>query len=242
VLLSRPLRSDPGARDQNWAVTLEVFDFLRKILANDPVEKPPATGGFSRELKSVTRKSNGLKHFFDVLPDREHLDILDLGGLNQENIGILSQFGGTVHAVDLLVQYDQRMRDHPESSMDIAAARDFVDEYLNFPRNQFDAILAWDSLEFLDSDVVHLAVARLEEVLRPGGGMLTFFHTQGRGESVPSCRYRIDGSNDLVLQPRDTRTLPTTFNNRSLERLFVDYESIKFFLTRDSIREVIVSK
>jgi len=223
-----------------------VLDFLRKILASASVGAGTvprsSIGSLSRELKSVTRKSNGLKHFFDVLPDKGHLDILDLGGLNQENIGILSQFGGTVHAVDLLVQYDQRKRDRPNEVMTVAAARDFVDEYLNFPRNQFDAILAWDCLEFLDSDVVHLAVSRLEEVLRPGGGMLTFFHTQGRGEAVPSCRYRIVGTNDLVLQPRDTRLLPTTFNNRSLERLFGDFESIKFFLTRDSIREVIVSK
>ena len=72
--------------------------------------------------------------------------------------------------------------------------------------------------------------------------MLTFFHTQGRGESVPACRYRIDGPDELLLQPRDLRTLPNTFNNRSLERLFEDFDSIKFFLTRDSIREVIVSR
>jgi hypothetical protein len=38
------------------------------------------------------------------------------------------------------------------------------------------------------------------------------------------------------------RTLPNTFNNRSLERLFEEFDSIKFFLTRDSIREVIVSR
>lgn len=223
-----------------------MFEFIRKILSSDPsgtdAEYRPSISSVYRDLPTVTRKSNGLKHFFDVLPDREHLDILDLGGLSQENIGILSQFGGTVHAVDLLVQYDQRKRDHPEDVMDVAAARDFVDEFLNFPRNQFDAVLAWDGLEFLDSDVVHLAVSRLEEVIRPGGGMLTFFHTQGRGESVPSCRYRIESPNDLVLQPRDSRSLPNTFNNRSLERLFGDFESIKFFLTRDSIREVIVSK
>lgn len=223
-----------------------MFDFIRKVLASDPdgaTAKPRSViGALSRDLPTVTRKSSGLKHFFDVLPDREHLDILDLGGLSQENIGVLSQYGGTVHAVDLLVQYDQRKRDFPETAMDVAAARDFVDEFLNFPRNQFDAVLAWDGLEFLDSDVVHLAVSRLEEVIRPGGGMLTFFHTQGRGESVPSCRYRIEATDELVLQPRDSRTLPNTFNNRSLERLFSDFELVKFFLTRDSIREVIVSK
>lgn len=221
-----------------------MFDFFRKILANatEPGGPPPRVVDSARDLPSTSRKSNGLKHFFNVLPDRARLDILDLGGLSQANLGVLSEFGGTVHAVDLLGQYDQHKRENPEAAMDVAAARDFVDDFLNFQRNQFDAVLAWDCLEFLDSDTVYLAVPRLGEILRPGGAMLTFFHTQGRGESVPACRYRIDGSDELLLQPRDLRTLPNTFNNRSLERLFEEFDSIKFFLTRDSIREVIVSR
>lgn len=221
-----------------------MFDFFRKILANsvEPGGSPSGIGSAVHELPATTRKSNGLKHFFNVLPDQGRLDILDLGGLSQANLGVLSEFGGTVHAVDLLGVYDQHLQDNPEAVMDVAAARDFVDQFLNFPRNQFDAVLAWDCLEFLDSDTIYLAVPRLGEILRPGGAMLTFFHTQGRGESVPSCRYRIDGSHELQLQPREMRSLPNTFNNRSLERLFEEFESIKFFLTRDSIREVIVSR
>lgn len=223
-----------------------MFNFIRRILANstDVPERPQAAGPASRtlDLETASRKSDGLKHFFSILPDRSRLDILDLGGLSQANLSALSEFGGTVHAVDLLDQFDAYRREGREEPVDVAAARDFVDDFLNFPRNQFDAVLAWDCLEFMDSDVVYMAVPRLGEVLRPGGAMLTFFHTQGRGEEVPACRYRIETPQDLVLQPRHSRALPNTFNNRSLERLFVDFDSIKFFLTRDSIREVIVSK
>jgi lysyl-tRNA synthetase class 2 len=32
------------------------------------------------------------------------------------------------------------------------------------------------------------------------------------------------------------------FNNRSLEKLFQDFQSVKFFLTRDRLREVIVRR
>jgi hypothetical protein len=32
------------------------------------------------------------------------------------------------------------------------------------------------------------------------------------------------------------------FNNRSLEKLFGKFESVKFFLTRDNLREVIVRR
>jgi hypothetical protein len=30
------------------------------------------------------------------------------------------------------------------------------------------------------------------------------------------------------------------FNNRGLERLFADFQSVKFFLTRERLREVLV--
>ena len=72
--------------------------------------------------------------------------------------------------------------------------------------------------------------------------MLSFFHNESRGQTVQVHRYRIEAVNSLKLEPRQLRTLPNTFNNRSLERLFGDFDSVKFFLTRDHLREVIVSR
>ena len=69
--------------------------------------------------------------------------------------------------------------------------------------------------------------------------MLTFFHSQPRGEMVDICRYDIENAETLLLQTRQTRPLPHTFNNRSLERLFEGFHLVKFFLTRDNLREVI---
>ena len=51
--------------------------------------------------------------------------------------------------------------------------------------------------------------------------------------------YQIEDSQVLKLQVRQQRTLQQTFNNRNLERLFGSFRSVKFFLTRDSLREVI---
>jgi len=160
--------------------------------------------------------------------------------LTESNVNFLSEMGGKLHAVDLLDCYDRARRENPELRFDPVTARDFVDEYLNFARKQFDAILVWDSLEFLDSDLLHPTVARLGETLRPGGVLLAFFHTQSRGQNVQVYRYRIRSERELLLQARQLRALPNTFNNRSLERLFGDFESVKFFLTRDHLREVIV--
>ncbi len=223
-----------------------MFDFLRKVLQPSDAAPP----GVARRGASIApasdapirRRSNGLKHFFETLPNASGLEVLDLGGLSEANLSFLSTRGGRVHAVDLLEHYDRRRRENPDEAVGIEAARAFVDEYLNFARNQFDAVLVWDALEFLDSDALYLTVPRLGEVLRPGGALLTFFHTQSRGENVQLYRYRIASEDHLLLQPKTLRSLPNTFNNRSLERLFADFASVKFFLTRDSLREVIVSR
>ena len=46
----------------------------------------------------------------------------------------------------------------------------------------------------------------------------------------------------LHLQPRFSRPLPRAFNNRNLERLFSNFRSVKFFLAKDNLREVIVTR
>ncbi len=225
-----------------------MFDFLRKVLgaAGDDdaagVRRRPGSILSSGPKKIESRRSNGLRHFFDTIPKSRGIELLDLGGANEANVNFLAEIGGKIHFVDLLGSYDRFQPQPGEDKTSVDVAREFVDEHLNFARNQFDAILGWDALEFLDIDVLHLTAPRLNEILRPGGGLLTLFHTQGRGATVPVHRYRIEGLDTLSLEPKSTRVLPNTFNNRSLERLFADYTSVKFFLTRDNLREVIVSR
>ena len=197
---------------------------------------PSSTTG---QPETYRRKSSGLSHFFETFPERPNLEVLDLGGLTQSNVNFLSEYGCKIHALDLLADFDYCKEHLPDRQFDSQTAQQFIDEYLNYSVDQFDAILAWDTLEHLDADLLHLAVPRLGEILSPGGGLLTFFHTQSRGELVRVYRYRIEDSQVLALQVRQQRALPRTFNNRSLERLFGSFRSVKFFLTRDSLREVI---
>jgi hypothetical protein len=225
-----------------------VFDFLRKVLGAEPDGEPAGLRRRAGSLlagppkKPESRRSNGLKHFFDTIPKSRGIELLDLGGANEANVNFLADLGGKIHFIDLLGSYDRFQPQPGEDKTSLDFAREFVDEHLNFARNQFDAILGWDALEFLDIDVLHLTAPRLNEILRPGGGLLTLFHTHGRGATAPVYSYRIEGLDTLRLEPRGTRVLPNTFNNRSLERLFADYSSVKFFLTRDNLREVIVSR
>jgi hypothetical protein len=45
-----------------------------------------------------------------------------------------------------------------------------------------------------------------------------------------------------MVTDRGMRSTGHVFNNRSLEKMFGKFESVKFFLTRDNLREVIVRR
>jgi hypothetical protein len=221
-------------------------DFFRKVFSGSE----PAAGLSNQaaeaearsqhtDANSFLRKSIGLSHFFETFPDVPHLEILDLGGICEFNVNYLSHRGCRIHAFDLLPNFDSYRSGLPGRHFDPDTAAAFVEEYFNFPSAHFHAVFAWDCLEYLDPEVLQLCVTRLGQVLQPGGPLLAFFHTQGRGETVPVHRYQIEDEQTLLLRTRQSRPLPSTFNNRGLERLFGGFESIKFFLTRDSLREVI---
>ena len=44
------------------------------------------------------------------------------------------------------------------------------------------------------------------------------------------------------MSPREERRPVQYFNNRHLEKIFQEFASVKFFLTRDNLREVIVKR
>jgi hypothetical protein len=223
-----------------------IGDYLRKVLVPKAVPTAPAAGlrpprdGYRDDGAVIGRRSHGLGYFCQTLaggdPTRE---VLDLGGLSESNVRFLSERGCRIHAVNLLAKFDEYKAHLPERRFTAKAARDFVAEFLDFEAGQFSAILVWDLLEHLDSEVLYITVPRLAQILKPGGGMLTFFHSLPRGEIVELYRYDIEDAETLRLQTRQTRPLPHTFNNRSLERLFESFHLVKFFLTRDHLREVI---
>jgi len=113
--------------------------------------------------------------------------------------------------------------------------------------------------DYLDETLVRPVMGRLWSVLKPGGMLLAFFHTKDAGPDSPCYRFHIVGKDTLEMQRiimrRETRRGPTgavhtavvdgfrlqrVFNNRHIETLFRDFASIKFFLARDNVREVLV--
>jgi len=72
--------------------------------------------------------------------------------------------------------------------------------------------------------------------------MLALFSADERAQEVPLYSYRMVDQRTIGLNPRGTRKPAQPFNNRGLEKLFQKFQSVKFFLTRDHLREVIVRR
>jgi hypothetical protein len=192
-----------------------------------------------------TRQSQGLGEFCAALEERPGLSILDFAPANQSTVTFVTGYGHRIYAEDVLLTIDRIFGDGDinENQADPERVAQFLDETLGFPLHQrFDGVLVWDVLQFLTPAVLQAAVTRLHRALSPGACLLAFFHSDEKVQSVESYSYRIVGPKSLVLSSRGRRRAAQFFNNRGLEKLFQDFHSVKFFLTRDHLREVIVRR
>jgi hypothetical protein len=191
-----------------------------------------------------TRSSSGLDQFCSLLVERPGLTLLDLAGVSQSTVAFITNYGHRIYSDDFLLQMDRCFGDGDfyENQADPQKVAQFLDTALDYPSQHFDGALVWDTLEFLHGPLLETVVRRLHHMLRPGAYLLALFHSEERAETIPTYSYRISDRKTITLAPRGRRRPAQFFNNRSLEKLFKDFESVKFFLTRDHLREVIVRR
>ncbi len=170
--------------------------------------------------------------------------ILDLAGANQGTVSFITNYGHRLYSDDFLRQLDHCFGDGDfyENQSNPRAVDEFLNSVFDFPEEAFDGALVWDVLEYLSPALLAVVVQRLRAMLRPGSCLLAIFHNEERAVSVPSYSFRIHDHRTIQLAARGRRQPAQFFNNRSLERLFQDFQSVKFFLTRDHLREVIVRR
>ena len=212
----------------------------------------------AQNLQKLTRRSSGLGELSRNWESAEALCVLDLGSTSPSNIRLFTERGHRIYSEDLLTaSTDPDLVTKDEQGIDVLDSRKFLAENLVYPAAQFDVILCWNLPDYLDEGLVKPVVGRLWSVLKPGGMLLAFFHTRDAGPDSPCHRFHIVGPDTLEMQKIELRRearragaagntvsdgfqLQRVFNNRHIENLFRDFASIKFFLARDNIREVLV--
>ena len=192
-----------------------------------------------------TRNSNGLTQFCSTLEERPGLSILDFAPANQSTVSFITDYGHRLYSDDFVHQLDQcfgASGDFFENQSNPLLVTRFMETALDFDEQSFDGALVWDSLQFLTPTLLQTVVGRLHRILRPGSSLLSIFHAEERVEEISTFSYRIQDHRTVLMSQRSRRKPAQIFNNRNLEKLFQDFSSVKFFLTRDHLREVIVKR
>lgn len=203
-----------------------------------------STAANARPADPFTRQSNGLDQFFSSLQDRTALTVLDFAGASQENVSFITSMSHRLVSEDFVRSIDQTfgVDQTVEAQSDPLLADAFIAENLAFPPDSFDGALVWDALQFLSPHLLQLTVDRLYDTLRPGAYLFAFFNADDKARQIPVYHYRIADHKTLMLTPRGSRPAAQFFNNRAIEKVFHRFESVKFFLARDHLREVIVKR
>ncbi|MGO9228416.1 MAG: class I SAM-dependent methyltransferase [Bryobacteraceae bacterium] len=189
----------------------------------------------------TTRRSRALEEFFLDIREETGLTILDLGGASQENVNFITNLGHRLYSEDFLQILQETFgADGTVDHSNPGRIDFFLRQALDYPEDHFDGVLLWDSLEYLAPALLHAVVAKMRRIARRKSQMLAFFESDDKLERVPCYTFRILETSSLQLTQRGTRPAVQLFNNRGLEKLFGDFQSVKFFLTRERLREVLV--
>jgi SAM-dependent methyltransferase len=176
-----------------------------------------------------------------LLKGSEGLAILDLGPTSPANITHFTGLGHRVYNEDvLLAAQNPEYKGNGQNGAGGVDVDRFFHENLVFKNVKFDAVLCWDVPDYLAEPLVKPMIERIASVMNPKGYLLSFFHTKDAGPDAPYYRYHISGLDTMRLQRGPQFRLQRVFNNRHIENLFHDYGSLKFFLARDNVREVLV--
>ena len=203
-----------------------------------PPDSSWRTGGGAA---NAMRPSRGLEEFFGYIRGQSGLTILDLGGASQQNVSFITNLGHRLYSEDFLRILSETFGEAGAADQSNPGRIDyFLRQALDYPPAHFDGVLIWDVLEYLAPALLNAVVERLHKTVRPKSYMLAFFHSDDKLEAVPSYTFRIQQMNALEVVRHGMRRPEQLFNNRSLENLFAGFESQKFFLTRERLREVII--
>ncbi len=184
----------------------------------------------------IPRVSSGWSALLKPLRDGEGQRILDIGPTSSTNINFLTNLGHSVYMANLVGEAadPKWARSDPDAPFPVEA---FLGDNLDFGGRNFDTVLFWDTGDYLEQPLREAVVARLHEVLEPGGQLLAFFHVKPETELH---RYHLREDGQVDVQYLTDRPVGTVLNNRQIEKLFSAYSGYRFFLAKDNLREVLV--
>jgi hypothetical protein len=213
-----------------------------------------AATGTHREPKipELTRVSNALKEFLWNLDGLGRGSLLDMGPASQTTLSFFIERGFRVTSEDILRGWADFLADEekklkgPMTAEDYAErtpetlAKRFLDDNLKYGPGTFDAMLLWDTLDYLEPKLAKETVAHLTEMVRPGGVVFALFHSK---KPAGFQRYRVVDTTSLqVLEAKTIFPAQKLYQNREIQELFGRFRTMKSYVSRDQLRETLFIK
>lgn len=206
------------------------------------------SGGVVASAERVARSSSGWGKILERMRGEESLRVLDVGPTSSGNINFITSLGHSIYLANLVEDATKKEWAPPQSDGSPGAfeVERFLSTHLTFSGRGFDIILFWDTADYLPEPIVAPVFQRLHSVMEPNGQMLAMFHSTTTASAAPQrndfSRYHLTDTNRLDVQRAGDYPLLNTFTNRQIEKLLEDFKSFTFFLSKDNVREVLVTR
>jgi len=206
------------------------------------------TGGGPATNERVPRHSSGWGQLLDRMRSEESLRVLDIGPTSSTNINFVTGLGHSIYLANLVEDAAKRDwiigREDGSSGFDVER---FLAAHLNFSGRGFDVVLFWDTADYLPEGLLGPVLERIHGVMAPGGQMLAMFQSPGSSFSpgTPKTdfrRYHLTDTNIVDVQRAGEYPLHNSYTNRQIERLLASFKGFHFFLGKDNVREVMVTR
>ena len=200
--------------------------------------------GAQGQAARVARHSSGWKQMAEYLKARESLRILDIGPTSAGNINFVTNLGHSIYMANLVEdaarpEYKAVPAEGGEPAFEVEK---FLSQNLDFSGRTFDVVAFWDTADYLPAVLLQPVIDRIYDVMEPGGQLLAFFHTKATGDETTFSRYHLTVGDQVEMQRVGTHPILQTYTNRQVETVFHRFAGYKFFLAKDALREVIVTR
>ncbi len=193
----------------------------------------------------IPRHSSGWQALLKHLKDESGLRVLDIGPTSPQNINFLTNMGHSVYMADVVHEALRGGWELPPAEKGEPPRFDvkgFFEQNLNFQGRQFDVVLLWATLDYIPEGLTKALVEHLQEATQKGGRVLAIFHLKKEGPYTAYCRYHLTEGTEIEMQESEPFQVQRVYTNRRIEQLFEGFAASRFFLAKDNLYEVILTR
>ena len=207
---------------------------------NEGSERPTLLTG-----PRIPRHSSGWQAMQKHLKEEHELRVLDIGPTSPQNINFLTSLGHSVYMADVVHEALKGGWELPPAEKGDPPGfnvQGFFEQNLNFHGRQFDVVLLWATLDYVPEGLVKPLVSHLEDAMPKDGRVLSIFHSKKEGPYTAYCRYHLTEGTEILMQESEPFAVQRVYTNRTIERLFENFAANRFFLAKDNLYEVILTR